>query len=157
MSKARLIADRDIINGSITDADVNASAAIAASKLSGVVTPSSTDTLTNKTVTAPIITFDTNTQTASYTLVLSDQSKNVEMNVATANNLTVPPNSSVAFPIGTQILVTQYGAGQTTLVAGAGVTIRSNGAKLKLQGQYAQASLIKRATDEWIVSGNLSA
>lgn len=157
MSRARDVASRDIVDGSITNADVNASAAIAASKLSGVVTPSSTDTLTNKTITAPVITFDTNTQTASYTLVLSDQSKNVEMNVTTANNLTVPPNSSVAFPIGTQILVTQYGAGQTTLVAGSGVTLRSNGAKLKLQGQYAQASMIKRGTDEWVVSGNLIA
>lgn len=98
----------------------------------------------------------TNAQTASYTLALTDAGKQVEMNVATANNLTVPPNSSVAFPVGTQILVTQIGAGQTTLVAGSGVTIQSNGAKLKLTGQYAQATLIKRATDTWIVSGNLT-
>lgn len=53
MSKARLVANRDIIDGSITDTDVNASAAIAATKLSGVVTPTSADTLGNKTLLAP--------------------------------------------------------------------------------------------------------
>ena len=51
-SRARLVASRDIVDGSIVNADVNASAAIAASKLSGVVTPTSTDTLTNKTISA---------------------------------------------------------------------------------------------------------
>ena len=49
------------------------------------------------------------------------------MNVATANTLTVPPNSSVPFQVGTQVAVRQYGAGVTTLTAGAGVTIRSRG------------------------------
>ena len=46
-----------------------------------------------------------NRQTSSYTLVLTDQSKIVEMNVGSANNLTVPLNSSQAFPIGTEIQV----------------------------------------------------
>lgn len=97
-----------------------------------------------------------NTQTASYTLVLGDAAKAVEMNVASANNLTVPPNSSVAFPVGTVIEVLQYGAGQTTVVAGAGVTIRSPGGKLKLAAQYGAAALRKRATDEWVLEGNLA-
>jgi len=103
--------------------------------------------------TAKLIT--TNRQTASYTLVLGDADKLVEMNVATANNLTVPPNSSVAFATGTQILLAQYGAGQTTIVAGSGVTIRSNGAKLKLNVQYSGATLIKIDTDEWYLFGDI--
>jgi hypothetical protein len=98
-----------------------------------------------------------NRQTASYTLVLADEGKLVETNVASANNLTVPPNSSVAFPVGTQVLVSQYGAGQTTIVAGSGVTLRSSGTKLKLSAQYAIATLIKIATDEWMLSGDLVA
>jgi hypothetical protein len=98
-----------------------------------------------------------NTQTASYTLVITDGGGLVEMNVATANTLTVPPNSSVAFPIGTSTDVVQYGAGQTTITAGAGVTIRSSGSKLKLTGQYSGATLYKRATDEWVLLGDLSA
>lgn len=97
-----------------------------------------------------------NTQTASYTLVLTDAGKPVEINNASANDLTVPPNSSVPFPIGTQILGAQYGAGQTTIVAGSGVTIRSTGGKLKSAGQYSMWSLVKRGTDEWYLSGDIT-
>jgi hypothetical protein len=98
-----------------------------------------------------------NTQTASYSLVLSDTGKMIEMNSASANNLTVPLNSSIAFPIGTSIDVLQYGAGQTTIVATGGVTIRSSGNKLKLTGQYSAATLYKRGTDEWVAIGDLTA
>ena len=66
-----------------------------------------------------------NTQTSSYTAVLSDAQKVVEMNVAGANTFTLPPNSAVAYPIGTVIEVFQLGAGQTTITPGAGVTLRS--------------------------------
>jgi len=96
-------------------------------------------------------------QTASYTLVLSDAGKAVQMTVASANNLTVPPNSSVAFPVGTQILVIQQGAGQTTIVAGAGVTLYSKDSNLKLSAQWCAATLIKANTDTWIIAGDLSA
>ena len=98
-----------------------------------------------------------NTRTSSYTLVLADSGKVVEMNVASVNNLTVPPNSSVAFPIGTIIEIVQLGAGQTTIVADSGVTIRSPSGKLKLTGQYSSASLRKRATNEWMLIGDISA
>ena len=107
------------------------------------------DSKTNKLIT-------TNRQTASYTLVLSDADKLVETNVASANNLTVPLNSSVAFSTGTQILLAQYGAGQTTIVATSGVTIRSNGAKLKLNAQYSGATLIKIDTNEWYLFGDIA-
>lgn len=97
-----------------------------------------------------------NTQAGTaYTLVIGDASKAVEMNNAAANTLTVPPNTSVAFPVGTIIEVFQLGAGQTTIAAGAGVTLRApDGAKLAKQ--YASASLRKRATNEWILAGNTS-
>ena len=99
----------------------------------------------------------TNRQTASYTLVLADANKLVELNVATANTLTIPLNSSVAFPIGTQILVSQYGAGACTITATSGVNVRSEGSKLKTNGQYSGATLIKIASDEWYAFGNLIA
>jgi hypothetical protein len=98
-----------------------------------------------------------NRQNSSYTLVLSDADKLVEMNVASANNLTVPLNSSVAFSTGTQILLAQYGAGQTTIVATSGVTIRSNGGKLKLNAQYSGATLVKIAENEWYLFGDIVA
>jgi predicted heme/steroid binding protein len=99
----------------------------------------------------------TNRQTASYTLALTDRGKLVEMNVATANNLTIPLNSSVAFAIGTKIDVVQYGAGQTTFVATGGVTIRSTNGWLKMNAQYGSATLVKIATDEWYLFGNINA
>lgn|SRR5690348_9533699 len=99
----------------------------------------------------------TNRQTASYTLVASDAEKLVEMNVAGANNLTVPPNSEVAFDIGTQILISQYGAGQTSIVAGSGVTIRSDSGNLNLSAQYVAATLVKIGTNEWYLFGSLTA
>lgn len=122
-----------------------------------VVGTSDSQTLTNKTLTDPKINLALNTQTASYTLVLADAGKHIEMNVGSANNLTVPPNADVAFPIGTQILISQYGAGQTTIVAGSGVTVRSADSKLKIAKQYAQATLVKRDANEWYLSGNLAA
>jgi hypothetical protein len=97
-----------------------------------------------------------NRQTASYTLVLSDADKLVEMNVASANNLTIPLNSSVAFGIGTQILLAQYGAGQTTIVLTSGVTLRSNASKVKLNAQYSGATLIKIDTNEWYLFGDIA-
>lgn len=96
-----------------------------------------------------------NNQTASYVLALSDKGKIIEMNNAAANTLTVPPTSSVAFPLKTRIDIVQYGAGQTTIVAGAGVTIRAAGGRLKLTAQYSSASLYKRADNEWVLMGDL--
>ena len=97
-----------------------------------------------------------NRRTASYTLALTDQNDIIEMNVGSANNLTVPLNSSVAFPIGTEIAVLQYGSGQTTIVATGGVTLRSKSNALKISGQFAGCTLVKVGTDEWYVVGDLT-
>lgn len=99
-----------------------------------------------------------NAQTGTtYTLVLGDAGKMVTMTNASANTLTVPPNGDVAFPVNTRIDVLQYGAGQTTIAAGSGVTIYSSGAKLKITGQYSGATLWKKATNTWVLVGDISA
>jgi len=95
-------------------------------------------------------------KTASYTLVLADANKLIEVNNGSANTLGVPLNSTDAFPIGTQVLIAQQGAGQTTITPVSGVTLRSSGGKLKIAAQYGVATLIKRATDEWYVAGDLT-
>ena len=100
-------------------------------------------------------TLKTNAQTSSWTLSLVDKDKLVEIGAGGANTVTVPPNSSVAFPIGTQITVLQTGAGQTTLTAGAGVTVNGTPG-LKLRDQWSSATLIKRGTDTWVAVGDLS-
>ena len=99
----------------------------------------------------------TNAQTASYALVLGDAYKIVEMNVSSGNTLTIPTNAQHSFPVGTQITVIQTGAGQTTIAGTSGVTVNSNGGKLKIVDQWGSATLIKRATDTWIAIGNLTA
>jgi hypothetical protein len=98
-----------------------------------------------------------NAQTGTtYTLVLADAHKVLTLNNASPITLTVPPESSVAFEIGDQVNLLQLGAGQVTVAAGSGVTLRSEGSKLKLTGQYALATLVKIATDEWVLVGNLT-
>lgn len=96
------------------------------------------------------------TKTTSYTLALVDAFTVVEMNSASAQNITVPPNASVAFVTNTIIEVCRIGAGTVTLVAGAGVTLRSPDGALNLRVQWSSASLRKRATNEWVIAGDLA-
>lgn len=124
-----------IASGVIVNADISSTAAIEIGKIADV-------------------TIDT--KTANYTLALTDKNKFIEMNLAGANTVSVPTNS-VAFPIGSQIHITQYGAGKTQVVAvtPGTTTIRSTpGAYLR--AQYSSATLIKRATEEWYLVGDLS-
>lgn len=92
-----------------------------------------------------------NTQSgATYTLVLADASKVVRLTNASAPVLTVPPNSSVALPVGSITNVYAPGAAGAAIVAGSGVTIRNNISALV---QYQEVSLRKDDTDEWVRLG----
>ena len=99
-----------------------------------------------------------NAQTGTtYTTVLTDDGKLITADNASPIALTIPPNSSVAYGIGTQMNIMQLGAGQVTITAGAGVTLRSSGSKLKTNDQYSVATCAKIDSDTWVVVGNLSA
>lgn len=98
--------------------------------------------------------YEISAQTTSYTLALTDNYKIVTMNSASATNLTVPPNASVAFPIGANITICCLGAGKTTVVAGSGVTILSKGSLLGIT-VLGDATLIKLATNTWKLIGSL--
>ena len=117
-------------------------------------------TLTNKTLTSPLINLGINAQTGTtYTTVLADNGKLVTQTNASAITTTIPPNSSVAYPVGAQLNVTQFGAGQITFAQGAGVTIVSTGATAsapKLRAQYSTATAVQIATDTWLVMGDIS-
>ena len=98
----------------------------------------------------------------TYTFVLADGSQYggnplVTLGSASATTVTVPPNSSVAFPIGTQIDCVQQGAGKVTFAQGAGVTINSKGGNKSISAQYVGTSLVKTATDTWTLLGDLVA
>jgi len=98
-----------------------------------------------------------NAQTGTtYTLVIGDSGNLVTFNNASAVTLTVPANSSVAFPTGAEIDLAQIGAGQLTISPGSGVTINSYSSKVNLAGQYAGATLKKTGTNTWLLIGNLA-
>jgi hypothetical protein len=100
----------------------------------------------------------TNAQTGTtYTFVLADKDKIVELSNASAIALSIPTNS-VAYPVGTQINILQTGEGQVTIAAGTPATTTVNGTPgLKLRAQWSSATLIKRATETWVAIGDLSA
>lgn len=99
-----------------------------------------------------------NSQSAAYTLVLSDANKHILHPSAdtTARTMTIPANASVAFPVGTAVtFVNQDAAGVMTIaittdtmrLAGAGTTgsrtLAANG----------MATALKITSTEWIISG----
>jgi hypothetical protein len=96
-----------------------------------------------------------NAQTANYTTALTDAGKFITFTKATAGTITIPPNSSVAYVVGTVIEGANLGAGQLTLTPGSGVTI--NGAPGLKVNQWGSFRLIKTATDVWLANGQLVA
>ena len=99
-----------------------------------------------------------NQQTGTtYTLVLADASnKIVELSNTSAITVTVPLNSSVAYPVGSQIMLLQTNSGQVTVTGAGGVTVNSNPG-LKLRAQWSSATLIKRAENTWVLIGDITA
>jgi hypothetical protein len=114
-----------------------------------------TATMTNKT-----LIYDINAQTGTtYTFVLTDAGDIVTSNNAATVVMTIPPNSSVAYPVGASLTIISIGAGLTNFAVGAGVTINSTGAVPAapvLRIQHSSATAIKIATDTWQVVGDIS-
>ena len=167
-----------IANGTIVDADINASAEIAQSKISGLSTsfsekaPLASPTFTGLvTVAANGIAYTDGTQTKegvpsrtpiisktdSYTLsATSERDSLIEVNKSSGSTITIPLNSAVAFPIGTTLDILQTGTGQVTIAGASGVTVDATPG-LKLRTRWSSATLFKRDTNVWVVFGDLSA
>ena len=97
-----------------------------------------------------------NTQDADYTLVLVDSGKTVLHTSASTHTWTIPPNSSVAYPSGTVIVVANIGSGAVTVARGSGVSLRIGGSATngdKTLAQHGIASLLKLDTNSWYISG----
>lgn len=89
-----------------------------------------------------------NARTASYTCVFADQGKCIEVNSTAATQVTVPLNSTVAFPVGTIIRVRKTNTGNVTVAGAGGVTIDwASGFTITTRWTYAE--IHKRATDQW--------
>ena len=117
-------------------------------------------TIAGLTLTSPTLTFAINAQTGTtYTPVLADAGKIVTLNNGSAITLTIPPNSSVAYPVGSSLTFISIGAGLTTFAQGSGVTIASAGGTATapiITAQHNSATAIKIATDTWQVVGALT-
>ena len=124
---------------------------------SSLATLTGTQTLTNKTLTAPKVNLSFNAQTGTtYTLVAADSGKLVTSSNASAVVITIPPS---VFAAGEQINVQSIGAGLTSFVAGAGVTITSTGATSAapiLRAQNSACTIICTASNTFTVIGDLS-
>lgn len=97
-----------------------------------------------------------NTYTVNTIASMDDATAVVRMNAGAGNTYTIPPNSDVAFPPGTQIAVYQYGAGVTSIVEGTGVTINTAAATMDLRAQYSGCTLLKVDTNEWLLIGDMA-
>lgn len=108
----------------------------------------------------PNITVNTQTGT-SYTVLVTDAQKLITLSNAGAITLTIASNATEALPVGTQVTVSQYGAGQVNIVGASSpnpVTIVSTGATANnplLRAQYSTATLIQTSTDNWLVVGDI--
>jgi hypothetical protein len=129
---------------------------------STVATLTGTQTLTNKTLTSPVINgglvnLSFNAQTGTtYTLVAADSGKLVTMDNGSNSTLTIPPS---VFSAGEQINIAQIGLGQVTFAQGAGVTITSIGATAsapKIAKRYGAATVICTASNTFLIIGGLS-
>jgi hypothetical protein len=95
------------------------------------------------------------TKNSSFTLELADVSKTILLSTSSPMNLTIPLNSSVAIPVGYQYHFIEFGSEKTTFVPASGVTINSKNSQLFLDGRYSKGTLIKVATDSWVLYGDI--
>ena len=100
---------------------------------------------------------DLATYTDSFTLQLSDKGKLLVCDKSTAMTVTVPPHSSVPFPIGTRCEGVQWNTGEVTVTAGSGVTFGSPGGFLDTTVQYSGWVMTKMASNIWWIVGDLEA
>ena len=134
---------------SVNGTDASSTGDVVISVVSATTLTDSLATKTNKLISIQEI-------TQSDTLELSYADKLLKINIGSTNNISIPTNASVAFPIGTQILLLGYGAGQTTVIPLSGVTMVSSGSKTKLNAQHSLGTLIKIGTNEWVFGGEIT-
>lgn len=91
-----------------------------------------------------------------YTSKILDLTDNFKLiNVSGAAIITIPSDLNVNFPIGSVIYVNQYGIEEVSFVTQQGVTLNSERNSKKLNGQFAQAFLIKISANVWQLVGNI--
>jgi len=167
------------IGTGLSGSSFDGSGAITIAIDSTVATLTESQTLTNKTLTSPIITLPSggitfsdgtiqtttgvqsltpiNVKTSDYTLSsLTERDTLIEINSSNPVTVTIPLNSSTAYPIGTSIDILATNTGQVTIAGASGVTVNYTPG-LKLRTQWSSCTLFKRDTNSWVVYGDLKA
>lgn len=174
ITDTRVLAGTNVASGDITE--IVAGTGISITSATGPIPTVAIDTavtadlttaqtLTNKTLTAPVITQGTSTPTFAtnaYTLVAGDAGKLLlASNGGTAATLYIPTDASVNFAIGTQISILQTGSGKITVTATTpGTTnIYSTGATSTSPAcrvQYSAMVATKVSANTWYIIGDIS-
>ena len=92
----------------------------------------------------------------AYTLALTDAGKLITFTGGSAT-VTIPANSTVAMAVGDQVNIAQLGTAQITIGTAAGVTLVSNGSRVKTAGQYAVVTCVQYTANSWLLLGNTGA
>lgn len=149
-----------LLDGTIVNADINSSAAISYSKLNLANSVATTDLAAGaaragfrSTGAGTAVTLTSN----NYNILIADLGKLIEVGPTAANaTVTITSANDANFAIGDRVDVLQTTGTYVVTLQGSGVTINSFDTALKLQGQWACATLIKRATNTWVAVGNLT-
>ena len=157
---AGAINSEDIASSAITESKI-ATGAVTATKIPAgiaLTTPNiGAATGTSLNTTGGVISHSVpNSIVGAYTLVLTDDGTIIEKLDSSGVAVTIPADASVNFPVGTQIVIIQTGAGQTEILAGAGVVVNGTPGT-KLRAQFSSAVCYKRAANLWVVLGDLAA
>jgi hypothetical protein len=114
---------------------------------------------TNAYEVTPVLTINAQTGT-SYTTVLGDAINTlITVTNAATCTVTIPPNSSVAYPVGAVLNFTRLGAGALVLTEGVGVTIVSQGADADQpagRAVYSTFSLVQTSANNWLAFGDVA-
>jgi hypothetical protein len=94
-----------------------------------------------------------NIVSTTYSSQASDANKVIQSTGASAYTITITSTLTA----GQWIDIVQYGAGQITFVAGAGVTLSSAGARFKTNSQYSMATVICVSSGLYVLAGDLAA
>jgi hypothetical protein len=98
---------------------------------------------------------DINFQTTNYTFALTDAGRPVDMNSSSDRVFTIPANGNVPFEVGTQIDLSRSGTGEVAVTPDSGVTLVSENSFRRLANQHSMATLVKKATNTWLLGGSL--
>lgn len=93
----------------------------------------------------------------NYNLTLNDIGQSITFDSTGTWTVTIPPNSGVAFPIGSEIDVFRINTGSVTFAPGVGVTLNSKNGSRSIAARYSGASLFKFDTNTWLLVGDLIA